>query len=170
MQMSKVLVVCFSRSGTTRAIGAALAERLHADFEVITEPVDRSGPLGYLRSLADAVFTRSVHIEASRRDVANYDVVVVGTPVWAGTISAPVRAWLAIHRRKLPHVAFFCTQQMRGDAKVFREMTKLAGKQPVARCALTARLDAQAKQRFIEIFVDRIERTLARIDNLEWAV
>ncbi|WP_367657823.1 flavodoxin family protein [Caballeronia sp. NK8] len=104
--MSKVLVVCFSRSGTTRAVGAALAGWLRADFEVITEPVDRSGPSGYLRSLVDAVFARSVPIDAARHDVSQYDVVVVGSPVWAGTVSAPVRAWLSIHRRKLPHVAF----------------------------------------------------------------
>lgn len=168
--MSKVLVVCYSRSGTTRAIGSALAERLDADFEAITEPADRSRPLSYLRCLVDAVFARSVHIDSARHDVAQYDIVVIGTPVWAGTVSAPVRAWLTIHRRHLPHVAFFCTQRMRGDAKTFREMTKVAGKQPVAHCAVTARMDAQEKQRFIEIFADRIKRRLTRIDNLEWAM
>lgn len=168
--MSEVLVVCFSRSGTTRALGAALAGRLRADFEAITEPADRSGPSGYVRSLVDAVFARTVPIDAARHDVSQYNVVVVGSPVWAGSVSAPARAWLSIHRRTLPHVAFFCTQHMRGDAKAFHEMTKLAGKQPIARCAVTVRMDPQEKQRFIEIFVDRIERRLARIDNLEWAM
>ncbi|BCQ28996.1 hypothetical protein NK8_71860 (plasmid) [Caballeronia sp. NK8] len=38
---------------------------------------------------------------------------------------------------------FFCTQHMRGDAKAFHEMTKLAGKQPIARCAVTVRMDPQ---------------------------
>ncbi|WP_063936349.1 flavodoxin family protein [Caballeronia temeraria] len=167
--MSKVLVVCFSRSGNTRALGASLAERLHADFEAIDEPVDRSGPLGYLRCLVDAVFARSVRIGASSYDVAQYDVIVIGTPVWAGTVSAPVRAWLALHRRKLPHVAFFCTQHMRGDASTFRDMTKLAGRQPIAQCAIAASVGAHDKQRAIDIFVDQIERRLTRIDNLEWA-
>ncbi|KAK45584.1 flavodoxin [Caballeronia jiangsuensis] len=167
--MSKVLVVCFSRSGKTRAVGEMLAERLHADFEAITEPIDRSGLSGYLRSLADAVFTRSVRLDRPRHDVAQYDIVAVGTPVWAGTVSAPVRIWLASHRRELPHVAFFCTEHMRGDDATFRDMTKVAGKRPVAHCAITAALDACEQQRLIDIFVDRIQRRLARLDNLEWA-
>ncbi|SAK93978.1 flavodoxin family protein [Caballeronia ptereochthonis] len=166
--MSKVLVVCFSRSGRTRALGATLAGRLSADFEAITEPADRSGMQGYVRSLADAICGRSVRIDPPEHDVARYDVVVIGTPVWAGTVSAPVRAWLAANRRRLPHVAFFCTQHARGAATAFADMTKLAGKQPVARCAITGTPRADDERRAIDIFVDRVEHRLARIDSLEW--
>ena len=167
--MSKVLVVCYSRGGTTHAAAAELAVRLNADFEAITEPIDRSGLSGYLRCLADAVFSRSVRLDRPRYDVAQYDIVAVGTPVWAGTVSAPVRIWLASYRRELPHVAFFCTEHMRGDDEAFRDMTKLAGKRPLALCAITAALDAHEQQRLINIFADRIQRRLARLDNLEWA-
>lgn len=167
--MSKVLVVCFSRSGKTRAFGAELAERLHADFETIKEPNDRSGVSGYIRSVIDAVFRRNVAIDPPRHDVSLYDIVIVGTPVWAGTVSAPVRTWLASHRRKLPHLAFFCTERVRGDNTAFRDMTRLVGKQPVARCAVRSSLDSHEKRRIAEIFIERIERRLSRIDNLECA-
>jgi flavodoxin len=167
--MSKVLVICFSRSGNTRAFGAAIAERLHADFEAITEPNDRSGVSGYIRSLIDAVFTRSVRIDPPQHDVSLYDIVIVGTPIWAGTVSAPVRTWLALHRRKLPHLAFFCTERVRGDSTAFRDMTRLVGKQPVARCAVRSSFDGHEKKRIVDIFIERIERRLSRIDNLMWA-
>jgi flavodoxin len=167
--MSKVLVVCFSRSGNTRAVGAAFAERLHADFEAIKELNDRSGVSGYIHSLIDAVITRSVRIEPPQYDVSLYDIVIVGTPIWAGTVSAPVRTWLALHRRKLPHLAFFCTERVRGDNTAFRDMTRLVGKQPVARCAVRSSLDSHEKRRIAEIFIERIERRLSRIDNLECA-
>lgn len=168
--MAKVLVVCYSRSGKTHAAGAELAVRLHADFEAITEPLDRSGAAGCLRSMIDTLLQRAVSVDPPERDVAAYEIVVIGTPVWAGTVSAPVRAWLTANRRRLPHVAFLCTQHMRGDLTAFAEMTKLVGKQPVARCAITAARGAKDQRRVLDTFVERIERKLARIDNLEWAV
>ena len=168
--MSKVLVVCYSRGGTTHAAAAELAVRLNADFEAITEPVDRSGATGCVRAMIDTLFAREVAVNPLQRDVASYEIVVIGTPVWAGSVSAPVRSWLSANRRRLPHVAFLCTQHMRGEATAFREMATLAGKQPVARCAITAARGAKDQRRIMDTFVERIERKLARIDNLEWAV
>lgn len=168
--MSKVLVVCYSRSGKTRAVGAALAERLGADFEAITEPADRSGAAGCLRAMIDTLFERTVEVNPLQHDVAAYEIVAIGTPVWAGTVSAPMRAWLEANRRRLPHVAFFCTQHMHGDANAFRDMARLVGKQPVARCAITAAHGTKDHRRVMGAFVERIERKLARIENLEWAV
>ncbi|WP_250536103.1 hypothetical protein [Caballeronia sp. AZ10_KS36] len=167
--MSKVLVVCYSRTGKTRALGEALAARLQADLEVITEPVDRSGVLGFVRAIFDTVFARPVQLHAGCRDATAYELVVIGTPVWAGTVSAPVRAWLALNRRKLPYVAFFCTENARGETTAFRNMATLAGKQPVARCAIKQGLPADDARRLVDVFVDRIERKLTRIDQLEWA-
>lgn len=166
---SKTLVVWYSRTGRTRALGAALAARLHADFEEITEPLDRGGAAGFLRSLAQTVFGCDVRVGAALKDVAAYDVVVIGTPVWAGTLSAPVRAWLAANRRKLRHVAFFCTQSMRRETNALRDMARLTGKQPVARCAIAGHPRAADEDRLVEGFVERIERKLVRIDNLKWA-
>jgi len=167
--MSKVLVVCYSRSGKTRAVGAALAERLNADLEVIAEAADRSGPIGFLRSVVDAVFSRLVPIAAPHYDAARYDLVIVGTPVWAGTMSAPARAWLTANRRHLPLVAFFCTQQKRGDVGAFRDMAALAGKQPVARCTVAGDRKQDDERRIVEFFATRIERRLDRARSLEWA-
>ncbi|MFM0053026.1 flavodoxin family protein [Caballeronia grimmiae] len=167
--MSKVLVVCYSRSGRTRAVGAALVQRLNADFEVIGEAADRSGLMGFLRSVVDAVFSRCVPIAPPHYDAARYDLVIIGTPVWAGTMSAPVRAWLTANRRKLPLVAFFCTQHGRGDAGTFRDMAALAGKQPVARCTLPSDPKAGHERRIVDFFARRIERRLDRAANLEWA-
>jgi menaquinone-dependent protoporphyrinogen IX oxidase len=135
--MPKVLVVCYSRSGRTRALGEALAARLHADFEEITEPHGRPGPVGVLRALADTVLRCDVRISPSQKDVAAYDVVVIGTPVWAGTLSAPVRAWLATNRRKLRHVAFFCTRNLRARSSRTWRGSRASSRSHAARSPLT---------------------------------
>ena len=168
--MSRVLVVCYSRSGRTRAVGAAIARRLEADFEAVAEPEDRAGPIGYARAIIDTVFGRTVRVDAPRHEPACYELVVIGTPVWAGTASAPVRSWILANRRKLPYVAFFCTEHMRGESTAFRDMTAASGKQPVARCAIRGNPGAEDERRMLDAFADRIRRKLARIDKVEWVV
>jgi menaquinone-dependent protoporphyrinogen IX oxidase len=105
-----------------------------------------------------------------RHDLSAYQMVVIGSPVWAGRVSAPVRAWLATHRRRLPRVALFCTLAGRSSESALKELCELAAKQPVARCAISQRNAPQGEEsRALNLFAQRIERTLAHIEEIEWA-
>lgn len=48
-------------------------------------------------------------IAAPKHDPSFYDLVVIGSPVWAWLVSSPVRAYLTAMKPWLPDVAFFCT-------------------------------------------------------------
>lgn len=63
-------------------------------------------------------------------DFNGYDVVVFGTPVWAGRVSSPMRACLEQHKASLCRVAFFCTQNASGGKQVVAEMAAIGGRQP----------------------------------------
>ena len=139
MSASRTLVVFYSRSGTTRRIAEALAEALKCDLEEITEPKPRIGFLGYLRSLLEARRKRPSSIAPNKHDVSSYDLVVIGTPVWAWSLSSPVRAYLMATASQLPEVAFFCTFGARGSESTFAQMTATVGKKPRAVCAITQR-------------------------------
>ena len=139
MSASGILVVFYSRSGTTRRAAQALAEALKCDLEEITEPKPRTGFLGYMRSLLEARRKRPSIIAPKTHDVSSYDLVVVGTPVWAWSLSSPVRAYLMATANQLPEVAFFCTLGGAGSESTFAQMTAIVGKQPRAVCAMTQR-------------------------------
>jgi len=139
MSASRTLVVFYSRSGTTRRIAEALAEALKCDLEEITEPNPRTGFLGYIRSLLEARRKRPSIIAPKKHDVSSYDLVVIGTPVWAWSLSSPVRAYLMATASQLPEVAFFCTLGARGSESTFAQMTAIVGKRPRAVCAITQR-------------------------------
>jgi flavodoxin len=130
------LVVFYSRSGTTRAVAEAIARSLGADLEEIREARHRRGARGYVRSAFDAVMHRWVPIDPVARDPLRYDLVVVGTPVWATKVSAPVRSFLSANTRRLTNVAFFVTEGGRGEHQAFWQMAELAGVQPTATLAL----------------------------------
>jgi NAD(P)H-dependent FMN reductase len=132
----RTLVVSFSRSGHTRRVARAIARALGADREELRDKVDRSGLAGYLRSAAEALLCASTELRPPRRDLAAYDLVVVGTPVWAASVSSPVRTFLWTARARLPAVAFFATLGGIGSERAFDQMRALAGKAPVATLAL----------------------------------
>jgi flavodoxin len=139
MDASKTLVVFYSRSGTTRAIAQALSAALKCDLEEITEPKPRTGFLGYIRSLLEARRKHPSIIAPKKHDVSSYDLVAIGTPVWAWSLSSPVRAYLTTTASQLPEVAFFCTLGGKGSENTFAQMTAVVGKQPRAVCAITQR-------------------------------
>ena len=132
MGASKTLVVFYSRSGTTRRVAQALSEAFQCDLEEITEPKPRTGFLGYVRSLLEAMRKRPSTITPKKHDVSSYDLVVVGTPVWAWSLSSPVRAYLMSTASQLPEVAFFCTLGGKGNESAFAQMTAIVGKKPRA--------------------------------------
>jgi flavodoxin len=135
--MSPLLIVYFSRSGFTLAIAEAIRRQCGGELERIEEGRSRSGILGYLRSAREALRGAAVEIRPGTLRPRDFGLVVLGTPVWAGHVSSPMRAYLNAHRGELGRVAFFCTLGGSGASKVFAEMTALCQHEPIATLAVT---------------------------------
>ncbi len=124
--MSKVLVVYYSRSGNTRQVAEAVATAFDADIEAIVDKHPRHGLLGYLRSGLEATLHSLADIEPPKHDPLEYDLVVLGTPIWDASLSAPMRTFLTQQRGRFRgEVAFFCTCGSSGGERVLRQMTML---------------------------------------------
>ena len=132
----RILVVCYSRTGHTRQVAEAIAQRCDADLECIKDRDDRMGLLGYLRSAAQALLHHKPWIQPTRRAPADYSLVIIGTPVWAGNIASPVRSYAQRHGGRCRRVAFFCTCGGAGAEKVLAELQQLCGQRPLATLAL----------------------------------
>lgn len=129
---SRVLVVYYSRTGTTKRVAGSLAATLRGDVEEIIDRTNRSGLLGYLRSGYEAARRRQSAIDRAVHDPATYDLVIIGTPIWNLSVSSPVRSYLQRHRDALRRVAFFCTCGGRGGERAFAQMAEICGAKPVA--------------------------------------
>ncbi|MGF6546908.1 flavodoxin family protein [Paraburkholderia youngii] len=70
-------------------------------------------------------------------DVAAYDLVVVGAPVWARGACAPARAWLELHGPQVLRLALFCCEGAFGGKEALKQMSEAAGKAPLATCVFT---------------------------------
>jgi flavodoxin len=129
----RILVVCYSRGGTTLRVAAQLAEALGADLERIGEPGSRAGLLGFARSAFEAL-ARGVPTIETRRDPREYDLVVLGTPVWAHTMAAPVRTYILSHPGQLRRAAFFAVMRGHGGEQTLRELLAACEAPDAARC------------------------------------
>jgi flavodoxin len=130
--MSRVLVVYYSRTGTTKAVAAELADALSADVEEIVDRTPRAGLRGYVRSAIEAALGKRARLEPPKHEPADYDVVVLGSPVWNGLISSPLKTYLADHSDELLDVAFFCTCRGRGGRRALAQMSRISGKRPTS--------------------------------------
>lgn len=110
----KTLVVYYSMSGATKVAAEAVAKDLGADVEVIIDAEKRSGILGFIKSGYQAMGGKSSKIGEIKSKIEDYDLVVIGTPIWVGRISSPVNAFLSGFSDKIKGYAVILT---RGDSK-----------------------------------------------------
>jgi flavodoxin len=127
----KSIVVFYSRTGTTRQIGEALARLLACDYEELVDTKKRSGPLGFVAAGRDAQAKKMTTLADIKHDPALYDLVILGTPVWGGTLSSAVRTYISANKSKFKRVAFFCTLGGTESKHLFDEMEALCEQHPV---------------------------------------
>ncbi|MFH1211515.1 MAG: hypothetical protein V1659_01145 [Candidatus Woesearchaeota archaeon] len=156
----KALIVFYSRTGYTRKIAMQVSKALSKDFETdvdeIIDEKNRKGALGYLRAGRDASLKVLTKIK-THKNPADYDLVIIGTPVWAFTMATAVRTFLVENKRKLEKVAFFSTYGS-GAANTFRDMTVICEKKPVALLgASTVEVAKKSYEKKVNEFVWKIK-------------
>lgn len=132
----KALVVYYSRTGTTKKVAQQISNILGCDIEEIFDTKDRSGAFGYLMAGRDATKKSLTTISPITNNPGSYDIVVIGTPVWAFTMATPIRTYIQENKDKFKNVAFFCTQGGSGSDRTFKHMEELCGKTPLCQLEL----------------------------------
>jgi flavodoxin len=119
------LVVYYSRSGNTRFVAEKISQEIGADTEEIIDKKKRKGLLGFILSGYDATRGRVTKIAEMERSPKDYDLVVVGTPMWNKRITPAVRTYLRDHNFSGKQVALFCTNLGSQPERVFKTLKEL---------------------------------------------
>lgn len=134
----KALIAYYSRTGNTKKLAELINYALNGDIEEIIEDKDRSGIIGYILAGKDAILRRITKIQNINSNLSEYDIVIVGTPVWAGQVPPAVRTFLMGHSEKIRKIAFFITMGSNSDKSVIKELIKISQKEPVKTLALNS--------------------------------
>lgn len=106
----KSLVVYYTRTGNARFVAETIAAEIGADVEEVIDLKKRTGALGYLSGGSDARRGKETEISPTKKLPSEYDLVIVGTPVWAGRPAPAILTYLKKHDFADKKVAVFFTQ------------------------------------------------------------
>ena len=90
----KTLVVYFSRKGYVKRVAGEAAAAVGGDLLELRTPERTKGFLGFWWCGRFGMHRWPMKIEHEPVDVGGYDKVIICSPVWVLSVSAPVRAFL----------------------------------------------------------------------------
>lgn len=127
----KVLVLYYSQTSNTKTVAQEIATRLNADIEEIVpvKPYDGDFQATIARCGQEREQGIIPDIQPIAADIAKYDVVFLGYPIWFGTYAPPVAAFLEKADLSGKKVVPFCTF---GSGGLESSVKDLAEKQPQA--------------------------------------
>jgi flavodoxin len=153
----KTLIVYYSRTGNTKMIAESMATSLNCDIEEIKDPEKRSGIIGYIKSGYETSRDKLPVIKEPEYDPSQYDLIVVGTPVWAGKMSVPVKSYLKMNMNKIPLLACFCTAGRSGIDATIKGIGEYVNVSPMASFGLnSAQIKSGEYNTVLEKFIQDI--------------
>jgi flavodoxin len=126
----KRLVTYYSRTGTTKRIGQEITQSLKADSDEILDQKSRKGIIGWLRAGRDSQTDKLTEIKV-QKNPNDYDMLIIGTPIWASNLTPAVRTYLTKYTLKGKKVAFFTTQGGDEPTDALAEMKELAAESEI---------------------------------------
>jgi flavodoxin len=123
----KILVVYYSWSGNTRAVAQQIQSLTEADiFEikpVKPYPEDYNECVKQARKEIDDGY--KPELSGMVENIAQYDIIFVGSPNWWSTIAPPVATFLSQNDLSGKTIIPFCTHGGGRQANLFKDIAKL---------------------------------------------
>lgn len=105
----KSIVIFYSLEGNCKLIGNSIAQTLGSDILELKlkNPIPTNGPKKYLIGGKSAITKTSPGLDTTIPNLSDYELIVVGAPVWAGTFAPAIRTFASKANIKNKKMAFF---------------------------------------------------------------
>jgi flavodoxin len=106
----KKAVIFYSFEGNTKLMAETIAAAIGADLLELRpkKEIRSKGFMRYVWGGRAALMKIMPELLPFDKDVQGYDLIFIGTPVWAFTYAPPLRSFFAVHPLKDKKIAFFC--------------------------------------------------------------
>ena len=124
----KILIVYYSKTGKTKEIAHTMANELADGNEVKLRRIkmkdEKNLLTTYLLDTKKAIRREKPEIEVVNLNHEEYDLILLGTPVWSAKPAPAINTYLDRSKFKDKRVALFTTLRMMGGEKVIRILTE----------------------------------------------
>ena len=123
----KTAVVYYSLTGNTQAAAEVIAGRLSADLVRIEtiKPYPAKGFAKFYHGGKSAVFQETPALKPYDFNVAKYDLIILGFPIWAANLTPPIRSFVKENDLSGKKVAAFVCQSGDGGQKALRKLREV---------------------------------------------
>ena len=125
----KIVVIYYSLEGNTKYAAERIAAKLGADLiQLIPVKEYPTGKVSkYFWGGKSATFGEAPKLEPYVFDQNQYDLVILGTPIWAGTFAPPLRTFIRENKLTGKKVALFACCSGGATEKCFEQLKKEIG-------------------------------------------
>ena len=124
----KTAIVYYSMHGNVRYVSEKAAEELGADL-IELKPVKAypdKGAMQFLWGGSAVTFKKKPDLEPYSFNAADYDLVIIGTPVWAGSFTPPLRTFFENNDLTGKKIAVIATSGGGDSAKCLKAIKEAA--------------------------------------------
>jgi len=156
----RVLIIFFSLDGNTKFIAESMAREIGADLEELKANIYLpSGVFGkHFWGGRMAIFKKKPALRPIQKNISDYDLVVIGTPVWAFTFTPPIRTFFDEHKFSGKKIALFCCCDGMAGKTIGNMKEHLAGNEIIGSIVLER--TSKNRERNKQIAVDWIKKLL----------
>lgn len=122
----KTLVIYYSLSGNTKLIAETIAKEIGADILELKTKNSLIGKIGFLKYFwggKQVIMKETPELMPLKKDFAKYDLIFIGTPVWAFSFAPPLKTLFSKRVVQNKKVALFCSHGG-GIGKTIENMKK----------------------------------------------
>lgn len=159
--MKKILVVYYSRDGRNQKIAHDLQQKLDCDIEEIVDLKNRHGWLAWWIAGYDAAKERPTKIKTLTKNPADYDLVIIGSPIWVDNLPPAIHAFIDQYQNHIKKLAFY---QCYGGSGADKSLAKMKAKlgSPLAHFIVRkANLETDEYNRKLSGFIDEVKQVLS---------
>jgi flavodoxin len=155
---TNVLIIYYSRSGNTREIANQIHDRVGGDiielqtvepypdeYDAVTKQAKQELNSGYKPALKTKI-----------ENIGSYDVIFVGSPIWWGTIAAPVKTFLSEYDLSGKTIVPFITHAGSGLGRSVTDIATLCPNSTILDGLAVWGRDAKTAQNDVSAWVRRL--------------
>lgn len=109
----KSIVIFYSYEGSTKFIAQTIANEINADLLEI-KPQKEMKTHGFMKFVwggRQAVMQSKPDLLPLDKDLTEYELIIIGTPVWAYNMTPPIRSFLTQNKLSNKKIALFCCHE-----------------------------------------------------------
>lgn len=156
----KILIAYYSKTGKTERVAKDLAQGLNADLEKIIDQKNRQGIWGYISGGREAMKKKLTTIAPLTKNPLDYDLVVLGMPVWGWNLTPALRTYLSENKDNIKKYAFFVTSDNTEADKLVKYFQEIMNRDPKAVVGFNEKelINTKIYQEKINNFITRINK------------